>query len=166
MKLLRYIAVNALIFFATSIYACSWFPSHAGNVLLYRIMPLDESDYGHYATSWESDYKLHQVDYKAENLKLWQQQTSSDISISDIEHVVYISESSFLKDNKNIMEKTSLKRNSFAMWIVDNNTGRRYVDEDKDGNYVLHKALLECSNQGVRRDAKKVYYNVTELFID
>ena len=63
-----------------------------------------------------------------------------------------------------------LQRNGFsresAMWIVDNNTGRRYVDEDKDGNYVLHKALLECSNQGVRRDAKKVYYNVTELFID
>ena len=83
-------------------------------------MPLDESDYGHYATTWESDYKLHQVDYKAENLKLWQQQTSSDISISDIEHVVYISEASFLKDNKNIMEKTSLKHNSFAMWIVDN----------------------------------------------
>ena len=63
-----------------------------------------------------------------------------------------------------------LQRNGFsresAMWIVDNNAGRRYVDEDKDGNYVLHKALLECSNQGVRRDAKKVYYNVTELFID
>ena len=120
MRLPRYIAVNALIFFATSIYACSWFPSHSGNVLLYRIMPLDESDYGHYATSWESDYKLHQVDYKAENLKLWQQQTSSDISKSDIEHIVYTTEASFLKDNKNILEKTSLKHNSFAKWIVDN----------------------------------------------
>ena len=63
-----------------------------------------------------------------------------------------------------------LQRNGFsresAMWIVDNNAGRQYVDEDKDGNYVLHKALLQCPNQGVRRDAKKVYYNVTELFID
>ena len=63
-----------------------------------------------------------------------------------------------------------LQRNGFsresAMWIVDNNAGRRYVDEDKDGNYVLHIALLECSNQGARRDAKKVYYNIRELFVD
>lgn len=120
MKSIRYIAVSTLLFYVTSIYACGWFPSHAGSVLLYRIMPLDESDYGQYDTSWLSDCKLHNVDYKVDNLKLWQQQTSPDISISDIEHVVYVSEASFLKDNKNMLEQTSLKHNSFAKWIVDN----------------------------------------------
>lgn len=63
-----------------------------------------------------------------------------------------------------------LQRNGFsresAMWIVANNSGRQYVDEDMDGSYVLRRALLQCPNTGVRRDAKKVYYNVTELYID
>jgi len=120
MRLTRYIAVSTLLLFTTGIYACSWFPSHSGNVLLYRIMPLDESDYSHYETSWDSDFKLHHMDYKADNLKLWQQQTSPDITLGDIEHVVYTTEASFLKKNKNIIERTSLKHNTFAKWIADN----------------------------------------------
>ena len=61
-----------------------------------------------------------------------------------------------------------LQRNGFsresAMYIVNNNDNKQYVGEDKDGNYELHEMLLDCPNSGVRRDAKKVFYNIRELF--
>ena len=81
MRLKRYIAVNLLLAITMSTSACWWDISHAGNVLLYRVMPLDESDYTHYSTTWDSDCMLHHgVDYKQENLQLWQQLTSASVS--------------------------------------------------------------------------------------
>ena len=121
MKLKRYIAVSLFLLTATEMFPCFWLPVNSGGTLLYRIMPLDETDYVNYDTPWECDYRLHhRVDYKADNLRLWQQQTSSDIVISDIEHVVYKTEGSFLNSSRNFLEQTTLKDNTFIRWIVDN----------------------------------------------
>lgn len=61
-----------------------------------------------------------------------------------------------------------LQRNGFsresAIYIIENNDKYQYVDYDEDGNYILHMALLECPDFGVRKDAKKVFYNIRELF--
>ena len=90
MKLIRFIAVSGLLFNTIVSYACWWDPSHAGEVMMYRIMPLDESDYYCYDTTWSSDYVLHKdVDYKQGNICLWQQQTSQSINMRDIEKTVY-----------------------------------------------------------------------------
>jgi hypothetical protein len=103
------------------VFACGWFPTHSGKVLLYRIIPLDESDYHNYATTWKSDCKLHhRVDYKAENINLWQEQTSLKVNIDDIEHVVYKTEATYLQDNKNRLDQLNLKDNTFINWIVSN----------------------------------------------
>ena len=121
MRLNKYIAVSLLFTVASSALACSWFPSHAGNVLLYRIMPLDESDYSQYATTWESDCVLHKdVDYKQENLHLWQQQTSKGISLSDIDAIVYKADLSKLQDIRNRLEKLTQNDNSFVRWLKAN----------------------------------------------
>ena len=97
--------------------ACGWFPQNSGNVWLYRIMPLDESRYGEYSTTWESDYMLHPtVDYSNENIRLWQQQTSTAIELKDIEYVVYKADISFIENISNYVES-----NSFARWITANN---------------------------------------------
>lgn len=96
--------------------ACGWYPENSGNVWLYRIMPLDESRYGDYSTSWERDYMLHpKVDYSKENLLLWQKQTSSSISLEDIEHVVYQSDIASLRN----LSK-SAGNNSFMNWLAQN----------------------------------------------
>lgn len=100
-----------------SVNACGWFPQNSGNVWLYRIMPLDESRYGEYSTTWESDYMLHPtVDYSNENIRLWQQQTSTAIDLKDIEYVVYKADISFMENISNYVES-----NSFARWITANN---------------------------------------------
>jgi len=73
-----------------------------------------------YDTRWDRDRMLHRrVDYKTENLVLWQKQTSPDIPISDIEHVVYITEASFLRAKHYLSEQNTLKDNSFIRWIVN-----------------------------------------------
>jgi hypothetical protein len=80
-------------------------------------MPLDESRYDEYSTTWERDYMLHPtVDYSNENIRLWQQQTSTSIDLKDIENVVYKADVSLLE---NISK--SLGSNSFVRWITDNN---------------------------------------------
>lgn len=121
MKLKRYIAVNILCLVATGLLACSWFPSHSGDVLLYRIIPLDESDYRSYYTIWDCDGMLHHgVDYKKDNLKLWQIQTSTEISADDIEEIVYKADVAAIQSLCIQMEKSKGQENSFAKWIVDN----------------------------------------------
>lgn len=61
-----------------------------------------------------------------------------------------------------------LQRNGFtresAIYIEKNNEHNQYVDYDDEENYVLHKALLDCPDSGVRKDAEKVYCNMRELF--
>ena len=63
-----------------------------------------------------------------------------------------------------------LQRNGFsresAIYIVEHNEKNQYVDFDEDDNYILHIALLDCPDYGVRKDAKKVYYNIRELFAE
>ena len=118
MRLKRFIAVNLLLFNTIFSYACWWAPSHAGNVKLYRIMPLDESDYSNYATTWASEYKLHpDVDYKQENLRLWQKQTSDTIEISDIEYVVYKADVASLQSIAENKSDSVLYNDPFIMWI-------------------------------------------------
>ncbi len=116
MKLRIYIVIN-LVLTSPVANACGWYPQNSGNVWLYRIMPLDESRYDEYSTTWERDYMLHPtVDYSNENIRLWQQQTSTSIDLKDIENVVYKADVSLLE---NISK--SLGSNSFARWITDNN---------------------------------------------
>lgn len=120
MRLIRFIVVSVLLFNAIKLYACWWEPSHAGNVMMYRIMPLDESDYHCYETTWESDYMLHeQVDYKQDNICLWQQQTSTSINKRDIEKTVYSTNLSGL-DSIIKNEKLGIN-NTFIKWIRRHN---------------------------------------------
>ena len=121
MRLKRYIAVSFSLFITMGVFACGWCPSHAGNVLLYRIMPLDESDYSHYETTWSSDDVLHRnVDYKQENLLLWQQQTSSAIHLNDIDSIVYKADIAYLKELKEKALVTNTERNTFIKWLITN----------------------------------------------
>lgn len=116
MKLKIYIVVSLLLFTLTAS-ACGYFPMNSGNVWLYRIMPLDESRYEEYGTSWQSDCMLHpKVDYSRENVLLWQKQTSSSVSLKDIEHVVYQADIASLRNLS-----TSSGNNTFLRWVVENN---------------------------------------------
>ena len=118
MKLKRFIAVSLLLVITMRAYACWWEMSHAGNVLLYRVMPLDESDYNQYCTTWDSDCMLHHgVDYKQENLKLWQLQTSTSIPLEDIEYVVYKVDIRYLQDIRDKKEIPDQYENAFLKWI-------------------------------------------------
>lgn len=105
--------------FAIGIYACSWIPANSGDVLFYRIIPLDETDYVRYDNIWNSDANLHRgIDYKAENIRLWQKQTSSKINTDDIEDVVYKAEVHYLQSIRANMLQTSKQENTFIKWIV------------------------------------------------
>ena len=118
MRLKRYIAVSVLLFNAIISYACWCDPSHAGNVRLYRIMPLNESDYSCYNTTCSSDYILHHsVDYKKENLRLWQRETSKYITIEDIEAIVYKASLDQLRVIKDSLDVTLQNENRFVSWI-------------------------------------------------
>ena len=120
MRLIRYIVASLLLCVSTDLSACSWDLSHAGNVLLYRIMPLDESDYSHYDTTWSSDCMLHRsVDYKEENLLLWQQQTSTVIPLNDIEYVVYKADIGYLRELQKGKTVADKHENTFVKWISD-----------------------------------------------
>lgn len=103
----------------TCSFACSWIPSHAGGVKLYRIMQLDESDYSHYSTTWNSDCMLHHgVDYKQENLQLWQQLTSASVPLEDIEYVVYKADVGYLQELQENKEVPDQYENAFLRWIT------------------------------------------------
>ena len=117
MRLRKYIAISVLLLCTIRSHACWWDFAHAGDVLLYRVMPLDESDYTSYDTTWSSDCILHHsVDYKQENLQLWQQQTSTEIPLEDIEHIVYKSE---IVDLQNIRYgEAKPDNNAFSNWIL------------------------------------------------
>lgn len=118
MKLKRFIAVSFLLLNTILTYACWRDPSHAGDVRLYRIMPLDETDYYNYATTWASEDILHPtVDYKQENLRLWQKQTSDKIGISDIEYVVYKADVASLQRIADNKSDSVLYNNPFIIWI-------------------------------------------------
>lgn len=121
MKLIRFIAVSLLCLLAESMLACYWGPTHSGEVLLYRILPLDESDYNNYATSWDCDGILHRdVDYRQENLLLWQQQTSKSVALSDIDCVVYKSDLSYLQSLRSKLDESLSTENTFANCILTN----------------------------------------------
>lgn len=121
MKLKRYIAVNLLLILSICVFACGWWPTNSGNVLLYRIIPLDETDYENYSTVWESDIMLHpKVDYKAENLRLWQRQTSTNIGTADIEKVVYKANVAYLQNICKNLAKSRQHNNGFIRWIATN----------------------------------------------
>ena len=149
-------------------FACSWDPSHAGNVWLYRIMPLDESDYSCYETTWSSDYILHHgVDYKKENLRLWQQETSKYITIEDIEAIVYKASLDQLRDIKDSLDVTLQNENRFVSWIKSQrrmdiidyliiakqiegimrkmNDPWYYDVEDNENYLTLEKVIEQCS---------------------
>lgn len=121
MKLKRYIVISLALLISTGVFACGWWPTNSGSVLLYRIMPLDETDYMNYDTPWESDLMLHQkVDYKADNLRLWQRQTSTKINTADIEKIVYKADLSYLQNISKNFAKPRRYANSFTNWIVAN----------------------------------------------
>lgn len=100
-------------------YACWWDPSHAGKVMMYRIMPLDESNYYCYDTPWSSDAVFHRgVDYRLDNIRFWQQQTSLSVSTNDIEKVVYYTN---LSNLDSIFDKGNAgSNNTFVKWIIQN----------------------------------------------
>jgi hypothetical protein len=130
-------------------------------------MPLDESDYSCYETTWTSDYILHHgVDYKKENLRLWQQETSKSIPLEDIEAIVYKSSLDQLRDIKDSIDITLQNENRFVSWIKSQRridiidyliiakqiegvmwrmTDPWYYDvEDNDNYQTLEKAIEQC----------------------
>ena len=114
MKLKKYIVVSLLLLMAISTFACGWEPSRAEEVLLYRIMPLDETDYFPYGSLYGCDRIFHQgVNYEDEMITLWKQETSSVIRSKDIRFVVYKADISYLKNIKKAKRK-----NSFAKWLI------------------------------------------------
>ena len=52
MRFPRFIALSLSLLLPAIVQACGWWPSHSGEVLLYRIMPLDEAEYYDYAVLW------------------------------------------------------------------------------------------------------------------
>lgn len=119
MRFPTFIIISLFFLLPGSILPCGCWLNHSGNVLLYRIMPLDETDYYQYLSLWSSDRDLHRkVDYKAENLKLWRQQTASWIRLDDIENIVYHADIGFLQSLREQSNPSAMKDNSFVQWIV------------------------------------------------
>ncbi len=119
MRSLKYIVLNLLLLICSEVFACGDWASDAGNVLLYRIMPLDETDYYEYYTAWSSDNMLHRkVDYKADNLLLWQKQTSPSILLDDIERIVYRSDEGYLMRVREHPVPSDGQDNTFMRWIL------------------------------------------------
>jgi hypothetical protein len=84
-------------------------------------MPLDESEYSHYETTWGSDGMLHRnVDYRKENLLLWQQQTSSAVHLNDIDSIVYKADVVCLQQLRKKVQVPATERNTFVNWLVSN----------------------------------------------
>lgn len=121
MKLNRYLAVSLLCLLSGEVFACSYTATHAGEVLLYRIMPLDETDYSNYATTWESDIMLHKrVNYRQDNLLLWQKQTSMSVALADIDTIIYKSDIVSLQSIRSLFGKSPHTENTFVNWILAN----------------------------------------------
>lgn len=120
MKSMRFIATNLLLLFAAGAFACGWWPKNSGEVLLYRIMPLEESDFEDYIIF--GDYKLHspKVDYRDENIALWQKETSRKVSKRDIGYVVYDVDIAYLQRIRKNLEHLPKQKNSFINWIAAN----------------------------------------------
>ncbi len=119
MKSIRYIAVSLFLLMVVSSYACGPDLAEAGKVLLYRIMPIDETTYSNYEDTWSSDFYLQRglpVNYEEEMTALWKLQTSKDISSEDIKYVVYKANVNYLQNIK----KKEYGKNSFAKWLVAN----------------------------------------------
>ncbi|MBR5716264.1 MAG: hypothetical protein IKX59_06720 [Bacteroidales bacterium] len=115
----KFIVLSLLLLLCPDVFACGEGASDAGNVLLYRIMPLDETDYYEYYTPWRSDKMLHRkVDYKAENLQLWQQQTSRSIRLDDIERIVYRADVGYLQRVREQPQPSDRRDNTFIRWIL------------------------------------------------
>ncbi|MBR5067819.1 MAG: hypothetical protein IKX25_00295 [Bacteroidales bacterium] len=115
----KFIVLSLSLLLFLDVFACGDWASDAGNVLLYRIMPLDETDYYDYLTTWSSDQMLHRkVDYKADNLLLWQQQTSPDILLDDIERIVYRTDEDYLMRVREHPEPSDGQNNTFMRWIL------------------------------------------------
>lgn len=115
MKLIKYIVVSLLLLVPIESLGCFWPLTHAGDVLLYRIMPLNENEY--YQYKFYGDVIFHKTaNYEDEMIALWKQQTSSSISTEDVRHIVYKANNTELQ---NIKKKSS--KNSFAKWLVANN---------------------------------------------
>ena len=169
MKLKRFIAVSVLLLSVSSIFACGWVPTHSGYVWIYRIMPLDESAYTCYDLTSTGDSMLHrQVDYKHDNLRLWQQQTSKSIAIEDIEYVVYKIGVERLKNIKDSLNIPAQCDNSFVKWIKKHNrtdivdflimakqnetimwnmNDPWYYDVEDNGHYQVLGDIVEQCNQ-------------------
>ena len=119
MRFPTFIALSLSLLLHVGAMACGWWPTHSGDVRLYRIMPLDEAEYYDYSVLWSCDNLLHRkVDYKADNLRLWQRQTSSSIPLDDIERIVYRTDADFLLSLRGQPQPSSEYENSFLRWIV------------------------------------------------
>lgn len=60
-----------------------------------------------------------------------------------------------------------LQRNGFSREVatyIKNNVAK-YFSAGDDDEYRLKKSLLQCEDQGVRREAQQVYYNSPEIFV-
>ena len=122
MKSIRYIAISLLLLVTVGTHACGPYLGEAGEVLLYRIMPIDETDYFNYDTTWSSDFYLQQglpANYEEEMTELWKLQTSKAIQSDDIKFVVFKAEVNYLQD----IRKGKYDKNCFAKWL---GTNRRY----------------------------------------
>ena len=155
MRFLKFIALSLFVLYQIDVLACGWWPTHSGNVMLYRIMPLDETDYYDYSTLWSSDRMLHRkVDYKADNLKLWQQQTSQAISIDDIERIVYHADVDYLLSLRERPGSSLGQDNTFVRWIEDH----RRTD-------ILDFLILAKQNEEVRSCMNDPwYYDVKDSY--
>ena len=155
MRFLKFIVLSLSLLSSPHALPCGWWPTHSGNVLLYRIMPLDETDYGQYATVSSSDSKLHaKVDYKTENLKLWQRQTSCTIRIADIERVVYHDDACYLQSLREQLSLEAGEDNTFLQWIVNH----RRTD-------ILDFLILAKRNEEVRLSMNDPwYYDVKDSY--
>ncbi|MBR3542000.1 MAG: hypothetical protein IKO08_11110, partial [Bacteroidales bacterium] len=119
MRFPRFIALSLSLLLPAIVHACGWWPSHSGEVLLYRIMPLDEAEYYDYAVLWSCDNLIHRkVDYKADNLLLWQRQTSRTIPLADIERIVYHADADYLLSLREQPCPSSAQDNAFICWIL------------------------------------------------
>ncbi|MBR3028698.1 MAG: hypothetical protein IKH58_11260 [Bacteroidales bacterium] len=119
MRFPRFIALSLSLLLPAIVHACGWWPSHSGEVLLYRIMPLDEAEYYDYAVLWSCDNLIHRkVDYKADNLLLWQRQTSRTIPVADIERIVYHADADYLLSLREQPCPSSAQDNAFICWIL------------------------------------------------
>lgn len=155
MRFPRFIALSLSLLLPIAAQACGWGANHSGNVLLYRIMPLDEAEYYNYAVLWSCDNLIHRkVEYKADNLRLWQRQTSRTIPIDDIERIVYHADADYLLSLRQQPKPSSALDNAFLRWIL----AHRRTD-------ILDFLILAKQNEAVRLSmVDPWYYDVKDSY--